>query len=61
MVDLMCSSLFQVQSAWAGYYDYNTVDQNVIVGQHPCYSHVYIAAGASGHGLQQAPALGKTQ
>lgn len=40
----------KVKSAWAGYYDYNTFDENGIVGPHPYYHNLYIAAGFSGHG-----------
>ncbi|XP_077986829.1 FAD-dependent oxidoreductase domain-containing protein 1-like [Glandiceps talaboti] len=49
----------KVKSAWAGYYDYNTVDQNAIVGQHPIISNFYFANGFSGHGLQHSPAIGR--
>ncbi|XP_061754898.1 FAD-dependent oxidoreductase domain-containing protein 1 isoform X2 [Nerophis ophidion] len=49
----------KVTSAWAGYYDYNTFDQNGIVGHHPLFKNMYFATGFSGHGLQQAPAVGR--
>uniref|UniRef100_A0A5F8GBY0 FAD-dependent oxidoreductase domain-containing protein 1 n=1 Tax=Monodelphis domestica TaxID=13616 RepID=A0A5F8GBY0_MONDO len=49
----------KVRSAWAGYYDYNTFDQNGIVGPHPLVSNMYFATGFSGHGLQHAPAVGR--
>lgn len=49
----------RVQSAWAGYYDYNTFDQNGIVGPHPELSNLLFANGFSGHGLQHAPAVGR--
>lgn len=37
-------------SGWAGYYEYNTFDENGIVGPHPHYHNLYIASGFSGHG-----------
>ncbi|XP_030648058.1 FAD-dependent oxidoreductase domain-containing protein 1 [Chanos chanos] len=49
----------KVSSAWAGYYDYNTFDQNGILGLHPLVSNMYFATGFSGHGLQQSPAVGR--
>ena len=44
---------------WAGYYDYNTFDQNGIVGPAPGLDNLILANGFSGHGLQQAPAVGR--
>ncbi|XP_066583653.1 FAD-dependent oxidoreductase domain-containing protein 1-like [Prorops nasuta] len=48
----------KVKSSWAGYYEYNTFDQNGIVGRHPILENVYFATGFSGHGIQQSPAVG---
>jgi glycine/D-amino acid oxidase-like deaminating enzyme len=44
---------------WAGHYDMNTLDHNVIVGPHPEIGNFHFANGFSGHGLQQAPAIGR--
>ena len=49
----------RVQNAWAGHYDLNTVDHNVILGAHPDVDNLLFANGFSGHGMQQSPAVGR--
>ena len=49
----------KVVNSWAGYYEYNTFDQNGIVGRHPKIESVIFATGFSGHGIQQSPAVGR--
>jgi glycine/D-amino acid oxidase-like deaminating enzyme len=49
----------RLHSAWAGHYDVNTFDHNVILGAHPDIDNLLFANGFSGHGLQQSPAVGR--
>jgi len=44
---------------WAGHYEVNVLDHNGIVGPHPVVTNLLFANGFSGHGLQQAPAVGR--
>ncbi len=46
-------------SAWAGHYAVNVKDRNAILGPHPEVRNFFFANGFSGHGLQQAPAVGR--
>ncbi|MCP3874738.1 MAG: FAD-binding oxidoreductase [Desulfobacteraceae bacterium] len=46
-------------SSWAGHYAYNVKDQNAILGIHPEVNNFILANGFSGHGLQQAPGVGR--
>lgn len=45
-------------SSWGGHYSYNTLDHNMVVGPSPV-EDFYFCNGFSGHGLQQAPAVGR--
>lgn len=49
----------RVQNAWAGYYAYNTLDQNALIGRLPACENLWFANGFSGHGLQQAAGVGR--
>ena len=49
----------RVRSAWAGYYEMNAFDHNGVVGAVPAWRNAFINCGFSGHGMQQAPAVGR--
>lgn len=49
----------RVERCWSGYYEYNVLDQNAIIGAHPDVENCIFANGFSGHGLQQGPATGR--
>jgi FAD-dependent oxidoreductase domain-containing protein 1 len=44
---------------WAGLYAVNRIDGNAILGEWPEIRGFFLANGFSGHGLQQAPAVGR--
>lgn len=46
-------------AAWAGTYDMNLFDHNAFIGAVPGLDGFFLALGFSGHGLQQAPAVGR--
>lgn len=48
----------KVVNGWAGYYEYNTLDQNLVIGRHPVHRNIIFTNGSSGHGLQHACAIG---
>ena len=49
----------RVKRAWAGHYDVNVLDHNMILGAHPDIPNLLFANGFSGHGLQHSPAVGR--
>ena len=49
----------KVVRGWAGLYAVNSLDSNAILGEWPELHGFYLANGFSGHGLQQAPAVGR--
>jgi glycine/D-amino acid oxidase-like deaminating enzyme len=48
----------RVERAWAGYYEYNTADQNGLVGQ-VGPDNFHVATGFSGHGLMHSAGVGR--
>jgi len=48
-----------VMDKWVGHYEFNTYDQNGIVGPHSQLENFIFVNGFSGHGTQQAPSMGR--
>ena len=44
---------------WVGHYAFNTLDQNAIIGPDPEFANMLWMNGFSGHGFQQAAAMGR--
>jgi FAD-dependent oxidoreductase domain-containing protein 1 len=44
---------------WAGLYEMCTWDRNGLLGEYPGLEGLFVATGFSGHGFQQAPAVGQ--
>ena len=66
--DIIWPSLYQrveafgeikIKSSWSGFYEYNIIDQNAIIGLHSNFNNLLLCNGFSGHGLQQSPAAGR--
>jgi glycine/D-amino acid oxidase-like deaminating enzyme len=49
----------KLRNSWVGHYAYNTFDQNAILGPHTKVENFIFVNGFSGHGFQQAPAMGR--
>jgi len=49
----------KMTNAHSCHYDFNTLDENVILGRVPGVENFLVAAGFSGHGLMQSPAVGR--
>jgi FAD-dependent oxidoreductase domain-containing protein 1 len=47
----------RITGAWAGYYEMNSFDHNGLAGE--IDPGLWLACGFSGHGMQQAPAVGQ--
>jgi FAD-dependent oxidoreductase domain-containing protein 1 len=49
----------RLERAWAGYFEMNTFDHNAVLGPHSAIENFLFMNGFSGHGMQQAPVVGR--
>ena len=49
----------KLERAWAGYFEMNTFDHNAILGAPESLTNFLFMNGFSGHGMQQAPVIGR--
>jgi glycine/D-amino acid oxidase-like deaminating enzyme len=49
----------RLERAWAGYFEMNTFDHNAVIGPHSRVTNLLFMNGFSGHGMQQAPIVGR--
>lgn len=49
----------KVVQTYSCHYDFNTLDENLIIGALPGVEGFLVATGLSGHGMQQSPAVGR--
>lgn len=49
----------KIRGGWAGYYDYNRIDQNPIIGQDLYYKNLIWCTGFGGNAVIMAPAVGR--
>jgi FAD-dependent oxidoreductase domain-containing protein 1 len=49
----------KLERAWAGYFEMNTFDHNAILGPDSSLENFLFMNGFSGHGMQQAPVIGR--
>ncbi len=57
-----CVPIFEaikLTNAYCCHYDFNTLDENLILGHVPEVENLLVAAGFSGHGFMQSPAVGR--
>ena len=51
-------STLAIEEVWSGLYEMSP-DEHVLLGRSPDYANLYLATGASGHGVMHSPALGQ--